>query len=331
MSSTKKPTTLDYINTAYSNVLERQLTTVPSAVRQSAAQAGIRNIAGFQVTDSAIVEKAINTHLKTMKDYALNRAKLIDDLGKADIPVLATLPVAVWNKICTASGLLQFAPTQHGRVHVGNIADLAKQMYATAENITGTTVMVAMFAIIGAMLSHFLPPATHILDWILFSCLVAMGGTIASIFTYGIGFYSKIENAIFKLLVKRHGEIGLMKLVRFHSNGYQNTQLILPNPPEQVREVLFKAFEKYTLKVAAVAEAVSFNPSLSDLVIASNDSRRSEEARQAEQRRLDRLLDPIIYTEQDGVVAVIAQFGDFPVEQALIDRLIAEEVTEEAY
>lgn len=95
--------------------------------------------------------------------------------------------------------------------------------------------------------------------------------------------------------------------------------LVLPVPPEDVVTTLLKADRAgLSMKTAAVAEAISFKESLHELRARETARKVEEERRQAEW-----LADPIIYTEHGTATGVIAQFGDFPVEQEVVDAVVA--------
>jgi hypothetical protein len=92
--------------------------------------------------------------------------------------------------------------------------------------------------------------------------------------------------------------------------------LVMPVPPPEVAEVLLKA-KGLDLKVATVAEAIAFKETPSELY------RRVRSAEEARARWLRD--DPIVYFEVGTATAIIAQFGDFPIEQEVVARVLAAE------
>lgn len=94
--------------------------------------------------------------------------------------------------------------------------------------------------------------------------------------------------------------------------------LVLPEPPQDVVDILLLADKgKIMMRTAAVAEAIQFRQSRHEL------RDRNEKHQAAETRRIDALkADPIIYTEHKSVTAIIAQFGDFPIEKEVVDRVV---------
>lgn len=103
------------------------------------------------------------------------------------------------------------------------------------------------------------------------------------------------------------------------NHGYQvEATLVLPPPPADVAEILCKAVKLSTaIKVAAVAEAISFAESPFDLL-----DRHRKDLEEDRLRELARQSDPIVYTEYGTATAVIAQFGEFPIEKEVVDAVV---------
>lgn len=102
----------------------------------------------------------------------------------------------------------------------------------------------------------------------------------------------------------------------FESGWGYPAHLVMPTPPEDVAATLLKARD-LDLKVATVAEAISFKETPTELY------RRVTAEREAIAKRLRD--DPIIYFEHGGAVAIIAQFGLFPVEIEVVNRILSAE------
>lgn len=100
--------------------------------------------------------------------------------------------------------------------------------------------------------------------------------------------------------------------------------LILPDPPADVAEVLCKV-QALTLTVAAVGDAIKFAEKPSELAKKSKVNPKDLWAQeQGYEDYADWLKrDPIIFTEHETAAAVIAQFGDFPIEKAAVDAVVA--------
>lgn len=102
--------------------------------------------------------------------------------------------------------------------------------------------------------------------------------------------------------------------------------LMLPDPPEDVAEILCKA-QALTLTVAAVSEAIRFLEKPSELIKNAKSNPKDQWAKaQGYEDYADWLKrDPIIFTEQGSATAIIAQFGDFPIEQKVVDAVVSAE------
>jgi len=119
-------------------------------------------------------------------------------------------------------------------------------------------------------------------------------------------------------LFPHHASAEVSRTLFSASHAVTFATLVLPDPPADVVATLVKAADaKVPMKVAAVADAVSFKESPSQ--IAGNYI--------AEQEAIARRLrdDPIIYTELPHATAILAQFGDFPIERELVDRVVSAE------
>lgn len=119
----------------------------------------------------------------------------------------------------------------------------------------------------------------------------------------------------------KHWAECLHALFNGYASGYvgdNKATVVLPQPPKDVADILIKANGAFPLKVAAVPEAIGFKESLIELV-RNYLAERTRESQRAEAWKAD----PIIYTEEGVATAVIAQFGDFPIEKAVVDGVLA--------
>jgi hypothetical protein len=98
----------------------------------------------------------------------------------------------------------------------------------------------------------------------------------------------------------------------------------LPTPPEDVVETLKKIAVLPGIKVAAEPGAVGFSKSPTEIIAERMREEWEEEAREAARIRA---LDPIIYLEEGPAVAIVAQFGDFPMEKALVDAVVSRQIS----
>ncbi len=99
--------------------------------------------------------------------------------------------------------------------------------------------------------------------------------------------------------------------------------LILPDPPADVADILCKV-QGLKLTVAAVGEAIRFGEKPSELVKANAHPKDQWAQAQGYEDYQDWLKrDPIIFTEHGDATAIVAQFGDFPIEKTVVDAVVA--------
>jgi hypothetical protein len=320
-------TSLQYIDSAFQEVLEKQASAgdAPLSVKTKVNAKHKKNIAGFEVIDDNRVQRSIAEYIEQIKAYAVKRATLIDRLTKQGIPVLATLPNDLWHKVCDESGLHRFSPDGGGKVYV-NIDTENKSNYVFASNVMAIIVSyIAAYAATTGFFAWVSGATFHWPQYAIFAGISLITFT-PIIFLFG----DSLTDMFLRMFIP--SEKSLLKSLIFEDGVFsQKTELVLPKPPANVASVLLRASDKgYRLHVAAVSEAVSFNPPLRHMLFARI---KETQALKKERARLERELrnDPIVYIEYDGITAIIAQFGDFPIEKTIVDRLVAEEVVEQPY
>lgn len=104
------------------------------------------------------------------------------------------------------------------------------------------------------------------------------------------------------------------------ASSHVKATIILPDPPTDVADVLCKA-QTLKLTVAAVPEAIRMAEKASELMKVANQNPKDLWAQeQGYEDYADWLKrDPIIFTEHGTATAIIAQFGDFPIEKDIVD------------
>ena len=107
------------------------------------------------------------------------------------------------------------------------------------------------------------------------------------------------------------------------ASQYHAVTLILPDPPKEVADILCRA-QKHPLKVAAVAEAISFAEAIGDIIDQSSYTEKDLWARNLGYEDYADWVkrDPIVFTEFGPATAIIAQFGEFPIEKAIVDSVV---------
>lgn len=282
-------TNLAYIDDVIDRETERRHADAPSAIndndRSIAKKAATRNVAGFDIFDEAKERKELDDMIaskrKAIDTFRADRTKARERLAKLGVTPLAVVPLSAWEVICDKAGLFRLSPDKEGRVGCAYDAFKNYIIEVTTEKrgMFGNTFEAKSYKPNEVALSAIDEQARR--DW--------------------NGFLKEM----FGGLVAPTGRAAT---------------LILPTPPADVADILLKASsgEYLGLKVAAVAEAIGFKESPSDIV-RNEAHRREEEARRKEM--ID--ADPIVYHEEGTAAAIIAQFGDFPIEKAVVDAVVA--------
>lgn len=310
-------TNFEYIEKETNAALGREMKepTLPAAAREEASKAGQKVIAGLAVNDHAAARNALDCALqerrKAVETFCDDRIQAEAKLKELGITPLAILPKTAWGRICAESGLYRLSPDKDGKVPV-NVKSLMKEFDNRC----------AWLGIFGALI-----PIAPV-------CVICF-----TILSDGYAVASEIAAILLFLAMKRKSlpfeSISHAELLQVYfpggvspKNSKALATLVLPQPPQDVAETLVRA-ESLKLMVAAVGEAIAFEETPSQII--GRERERLAELRRAqlaEEKRAEReriALDPIIYHEHGSAVAVIAQFGEFPVEQCVVDEIVNSE------
>jgi hypothetical protein len=112
-----------------------------------------------------------------------------------------------------------------------------------------------------------------------------------------------------------------------------NARIILPQAPADVIQTLIKV-KALSPKTVAVPEAISFaggaGQVIADMYKGANAKDEWARAQGYEDYKDWMRRDPIVFVEKGGVTAIVGQFGDFPIESELVDRVSKEDFFAEA-
>ena len=112
-----------------------------------------------------------------------------------------------------------------------------------------------------------------------------------------------------------------------------NARIILPQAPADVIQTLIKV-KGLSPKTVAVPEAISFaggaGQVIADMHKGANAKDDWARAQGYEDYKDWLRRDPIVFVEKEGVTAIVGQFGDFPIESELVDRVSKEDFFAEA-
>jgi hypothetical protein len=250
-------------------------------------------IAGFHLADEDKAEQVYNAtvdaRLKLLEQIEADReaaAMLCRDRG---VKPLAIVPTAFWYNLCRASGLYRLMPGPDGRVQI-DYQNLVNKVPSGK----------GVFGISGARQVELLARQ----DWKAFLDLLFPDGCSGDM----------------PWVMRQYWQVPGSAEMQFHElprEGLVCATLVMPTPPDDVIEILRKCRDIPDLKVASVPDAIGFKESPTQIY------NRAIAQVEAEQRALT--LDPIVYFESGKVACIIAQFGDFPVEQQVVETLKAKQ------
>lgn len=275
----------------------------PTVSEESAGRAraaGTKKIAGFDVFDAEAERKFLDDMIAkrraAIEQYRIDRQALRTALGTAGITPLAICPVRSWHAICAAAGLYVLAPDRGGNVLINT--DFIALPRPSTPTVYRSTSWTGLFDYPSAAVDHAAARQEHIarLDRL---------------------FPNRCEPDP-------------------HRTPFWGwAKLVLPSAPADVAQILVKA-QKFPLKMAAVADAIGFTEEPAAMWDRIRGERR-EAARRAATPFTDawaqargyadmedwRRRDPIVFTEAGTAAAVIAQFGDFPIEIEAVEKAMA--------
>lgn len=291
------------------------------------------SIAGFAIPEvllrprheAAVTEMA----LKQISEYRRLAAELRVKLMEAGVVPLAILPAKAWYELCDRSGLYLLFPNKHGGVALNS--DVVQRLRAESATLVdwcvGVVVGFLVTAASYASLSYSSMDASVLATMALALGALAMWvGVRASCVLLKDRRFAR--NARDYLASRSWAEVlaDLAPSRRIYGgNDWHQTKLELPAPPVSVAEILIRAQRGgLTLRIAAEADAVSFQGGVEKML--GDEYRRMLRAEEAIRR------DPIVfidyggkqatYVDNSAVIAVIAQFGDFPIEQKVLNEVV---------
>lgn len=346
---------LAYVGAAAEAALSREVEspTVPAEARVRAGKARLKIVAGLTVDDAAAAEREIDAGLQKRKqqieEYTTDRARLERRLEDLDLVPLAILPTRAWRRICFEANLYRLQPTEDGRVAASSsmLNETYRQRYLSSESsvacsnwgtLLGAVSIIASSVGFGLFLNSWeafwLCGAASIIP----SCILgwATGAIAEKVLENRIAQDSLLRQRAFENLPVSKQCEHLFPGKISPRDSKMMIGIKLPEPPIDVAEILLKA-RRLDLKVAVTSEAICFTESFHQMFLDEDARVRKEKARLAEEaqrrfqaqveerRRAAILADPIVYYEHGAAVAILAQFGDFPIEQAVVDMVMNSE------
>lgn len=303
-----------------------------------AASAGIaperhRQVAGLRVVSNAARDKAVDaaaaTRFRNLNLFRADAKILTDKLARAGITPLVTLPYAAWDRLCKQSKLFRLTPDQHGVVRISLKEKEMAKVRAAKEELESAKPVWALLAVpVVALLSFAstfmgVHPGAALVIFILASFILC--GVTASMLSYArdeervalekkmlrrdIG-YAMESKSICKRLWPEYVQPSL-------EQSRVGVRVSLPTPPAEVQKILVDAERLGIPLYTAMDEGaihILENPA---------DALLNETKTPIPDRPIwDALFDPIVYAVDGNAVAVVAQFGEFRIEQDIINEVV---------
>ena len=345
--SKKLKTNLAYIDSSAQDAVVCQIAKPVLSEEHVAAADAIATsvLAGITVRDETAHEQAISISIderrKQLNRFRRERALAAKDLLKQGITPLAIIPNKAWEHICSRSGLIRLSPDEDGNVHMSS--KILMDFRARAALIVGAAEpIVGIGAFFIALILSIWLAVEQASGWGSRIGLVVIAVIVAGITSWVmhsllIGDNKRTLSYRKKLVQLQLWRFGLQpweaRLQALFPNGRSTSsdtednsvaiRLILPRPPADIAAILLKARD-LDLKVAAVSEAIMFAESPEHAFLRVHEG--LAETDREELRRYEEMMRcPIIYIERGSAVAIIAQFGDFPIEQKVVDEVVSSE------
>lgn len=338
-------TNLAYIDTSVGAALEKEVQT-PTLTTEAAARAAkardIKLVAGLVVADDSaaaaerIREEARDARRAKIGQFQHDRLEVIEKLAKLGIAPRAVAPRAVWERLCDTHDLYRLSPDTKGRVGVQDGKTLISRLeiWARVFNLAfwlgGGIAAWALFWMTRSPADlPYEPWRPYALGALVLVGIVTWGGEMI---TEGDGFVALSYRALVGGLLRAYRFVPHRTLLRQYfpkrtsaETRYSTPQVtvILPNPPEDVAARLLQVRE-LALEVAVVPEAIGFLETPAQVY--RDDLQASHDAYEERMRaRWELLRDPIITHRHGTAVAIIDQYGDFPMEKKIVDQCVHSE------
>jgi len=282
------------------------------------------------IQDADIIAK--RSHVITQ--YRKNASELRVKLMAADIKPLAIIPHKAWTQICEDADLYRMIPDQQSTIsldQVNRVRELRHKGSGWCRTFGWFVGLVTAVAVIytascaGMWTSDFSWQVSIAITALVSGSLSAGIATFVALEKYNIkrNIAQYLKNKTWSQIL---ADLSTSRLLVY---GQIQARVQLPVPPIDVAQIVLKVHNaNLKLRVAAEPDAIQIDGGLSKMFdTAINDLF----AQEAAVRR-----DPILYItngkdeyghiieRDDYAVAIIAQYGDFPIEKEVVDKLIAQ-------
>jgi hypothetical protein len=305
------------------NYIEASVDANIKALPPNISEDCLHYVGGFPVPDPSKLEEKKEQHNRLHDTYVSDRKALKEQLAAQGVKVKAFIPLRVWDKLCVENRLFRMQPDANNNINVNVESDdiirswqnwsiLAMCLAAVAVHIAIT------YSIYQTPVGNHLHNSEDALGYFLVG---GVGLVIGMAILCGI-IFGVFEETTTRLHLWLHIKIMtkhrmLLHFLPNYEEGFiHKIRLVLPSAPDSVKDTLSKLIKNpRSLRVAAVADAIQFDQTFFHIL-------NKDAVKQREIRALEMRNDPIIYDQLGSCVAIIEQFGDFPIEKETVDRLI---------
>lgn len=292
-----------------------------------------RTVAGLTVISNAARDAEVSPQAATMTDkllrYRADRELVLGKLKRVGVEPIAVLPLTAWERICNSTGLFRFVP-DGDKVRI-SAARLIKQaetdamVEASKKQAIINRKWAGMWAL-GAIITGVLALTLSGGWWV--ATAISVVATIGNLGSSEPNWRPRDIEA--RLINERVAELEkngtLLKELwpdLIEPAKGPSIRIALPTPPAEVQERLIAAERaRLPLNIAVVGDAIAFKESVAGVLINERKSHWDEVERQRQEALR---LDPIAYVIEGTAVAIIDQYGDFPIEKAVMNEVINSE------
>ncbi|HYD93478.1 MAG TPA: hypothetical protein VEB18_03470 [Candidatus Paceibacterota bacterium] len=343
-------TNLAYLDRAADEAVTIQLQNPGQYVDRSSVK-HVR-IAGIACRDGDPIEK----RRQALADYREDAAALKTQLTDAGVSYLAILPTRAWNEISKQTGLYRFRPNEEGEVLASDrlITEATARAHRAVawRPLAALAVGLMIGGLVGFALASFINAPLFVVIGAVLTFAILGGYAYSTVVNSRYFFKGTARPASLATMEERFIRSSVPKkrkalFDRLWPQGQEledgvRIAIELPPAPEDAQHNLLRAKDAgLKLTVDAVMDAVQLPHDVGDVLVASRaahwltektamDKREEQQRRDREERRRRQIqnfwdslaLDPIVITQCGSATAIIVQYGDFPVEQAAVDRVL---------
>lgn len=298
----------------------------------------VRHIAGFAVLDPEMFTKGEDIRRKQVREYLEARERMRVLLNSKQVEPLAILPAKAWNQICESTGLYRFRMNHDGTIGI----EIKDVQYFKTFGLAAAFAFWSMIPLAAVYATaeynqwdHFAWGNTlSVIACVLLGIgYIIMANMTLTPYLLSYGLFARLGSHIMNILPHSWLARRLIPKRAYYNDGPEGygenrARLLLPTPPDDVTETLHRVQGMKGLSTAIVEDGFRFVELPSSFFEGSIHqdvhNRQIDRQNKREERRRIRMArdrDPIVYIENEGCVAIVAQFGEFPIERGVVETV----------